>query len=85
MRVVPLPAQRGRMMLLSRLMQYRMAVLLTSCVLTGCGGMPKNEPAAPDFCATSQPIFVDKTDIFTDATAKAILKHNLTGRKLCGW
>jgi hypothetical protein len=84
MRVVPLPAQRGHMMLLSKLMRYRMAALLIGCVLTGCG-TTKSEPVAPDFCATSQPIFVDKTDIFTDATAKAILRHNLTGRKLCGW
>lgn len=40
---------------------------------------------APDFCATSQAIYVSKTDVISDTTARAILQHNLTGRKLCGW
>jgi hypothetical protein len=40
---------------------------------------------APDFCATAKPIYVSKNDIITDQTASAILAHNLTGRKLCGW
>jgi hypothetical protein len=40
---------------------------------------------APDFCATAQPIYISKNDIITDQTANAILAHNLTGRKLCGW
>jgi len=35
--------------------------------------------------ATAQPIYISKDDVFSDATAREILKHNLTGRKLCGW
>lgn len=40
---------------------------------------------APDFCATSKPIYISKHDQISDMTARAILEHNLTGRKLCGW
>jgi hypothetical protein len=41
--------------------------------------------AQPDFCATAQPIYISKKDVLVDATARDILQHNLTGRKLCGW
>lgn len=71
-----------------------MAVLLTSCVATGCGTttQPPLTPTqkaiaatAPDFCATAKPIYISKADTISDATARQILQHNLTGRKLCGW
>lgn len=40
---------------------------------------------APDFCATAMPIYINKGDVFADDTARQILAHNKTGRKLCGW
>lgn len=60
------------------------AALLISSSLTGCAIKPTS-PTEPDFCATAQPIYVSKDDVFSDVTAREILKHNLTGRKLCGW
>lgn len=57
--------------------------LLMSFGVTGCATTTK--PAAPDFCGTAAPIFVSKADVITDRTARRILEHNLTGRKLCGW
>lgn len=69
-----------------------LVMLLTSFAATGCGTCPTLTPVqqavaatAPDFCATAKPIYVSKSDVISDATAKEILAHNLTGRKLCGW
>lgn len=62
-----------------------LAVLLISCAVSGCETMMKNNPAAADFCATAKPIFVSRSDEISDATAREILTHNLTGQKLCGW
>lgn len=65
-----------------------MVALLLISSATGCAGLKKNDPpppAAPDFCATASPIYVEKIDQISDATAREILKHNMTGRKLCGW
>ncbi|WP_244123127.1 hypothetical protein [Burkholderia gladioli] len=36
-------------------------------------------------CAWTRPIYLDKTDVLSDATARAILEHNQTGAKNCGW
>ena len=38
-----------------------------------------------DYCTPWHPIFVSKKDVLTDATARAILAHDQTGAKLCGW
>ena len=70
--------------------------LLTSCAATGCATVKPTPPAptpvqiamastVPDFCATAKPIYISRNDVLTDQTAAAILAHNLTGRKLCGW
>lgn len=60
-----------------------LAALLTSCVATGCA--TTNPVVEPDYCATAKPIYISKTDVISDATAREILEHNLTGQKLCGW
>lgn len=60
-----------------------MVVLLMSCATSGCA--TKIEAVAPDFCATAKPIYISRTDVLTDATAREILEHNETGRNLCGW
>lgn len=36
-------------------------------------------------CEWNSPIFISKTDVLTKETADAILVHNLTGAKICGW
>lgn len=36
-------------------------------------------------CDWTHPIYVDKADVLSDDTAKAILAHNRSGAKVCGW
>lgn len=50
-------------------------ILLASCAGTG---------AAPD-CSAWRPILVHDEDRLTAETARVILAHNLTGRRICGW
>lgn len=70
-----------------------MALLQASCATTG-----PSEPAAtpePEVvtktrivdtgCDWNSPIYVDKTDVISDSTAKQILAHNKTGAAKCGW
>jgi type IV pilus biogenesis protein CpaD/CtpE len=59
-----------------------MAALLLTFGATGCA---TRTPAEPDFCATARPIYISKTDSISDATARQVLTHNLTGARLCGW
>jgi hypothetical protein len=56
-------------------MWIALAILLASCAGTG---------GATD-CATWRPILVHDEDALTPPTARAILAHNRTGRRLCGW
>jgi len=53
-----------------------LAILTASCAGTGGGS---------DACAPWRPILVAEADSLTPGTARAILAHNLTGRRLCGW
>lgn len=50
-------------------------ILLSGCAATG----PVNE------CVAWRPILIGAQDSLTPETARAILAHNLTGRRLCGW
>lgn len=54
-----------------------MALLLTSCA--GIGSVNNS------YCQVAKPILIDKDDQLTDQTARQILEHNRTGKKLCGW
>lgn len=70
----------------------RMAALLTSFAVIGCAAQPtqtrvEKEIAVskPGFCENALPIYVNEADVITDDTAKQILVHNKTGRKLCEW
>jgi hypothetical protein len=64
-------------------------VLLAGCAAT-CP-----PPAAPEVvtktrivdtsCDWVKPIYLDKTDVLSDATAKAILSHDQAGEKNCNW
>jgi hypothetical protein len=53
-----------------------LAILLPSCAGTGAGA---------DACGPWRPILVAARDGLTQETARAILAHNRTGRRLCGW
>lgn len=49
-------------------------ILLPSCAATGRVD-----------CAAWRPITVEQADVLTAETARSILAHNLTGRRICGW
>lgn len=36
-------------------------------------------------CDWAKPIYLDKSDVLSDATAKAILSYDQTGAKVCNW
>lgn len=38
-----------------------------------------------DMCGAWRPILISRDDALTPDTARAILAHNETGAKLCGW
>lgn len=48
--------------------------LLPSCAATGSAG-----------CEAWRPILIGAEDTLGAETARQILAHNLTGRRLCGW
>ncbi|MFW6851808.1 hypothetical protein [Burkholderia gladioli] len=78
-------------------MNCRTIGLVSSALLAlaGCRTCPTNEAAAPQIetrtkvvdtaCNWVKPIYLDKSDVLSDETARAILAHNQTGAKVCGW
>jgi hypothetical protein len=57
-------------------------ILLGSLILTsGCVTIGP----ATNFCSIAEPILISRQDVLTDGTARQILAHNETGRKLCEW
>lgn len=52
--------------------------LLSSCATNG-------RVIEGNACAWARPILVSRQDVLTDPTARQILVHNETGRRLCGW
>lgn len=52
-----------------------LTILAASCSVVGNG----------DFCRVSEPILISEDDDLTVETAQAILIHNETGGRLCGW
>lgn len=57
------------------LMLLGLLTLLPSCGATG----PASE------CAAWRPILIGEGDTLSTETARGILAHNLTGRRICGW
>lgn len=53
-----------------------LAMLTASCAGTGGGA---------EACGPWRPVLVADGDRLTEATSRAILAHNRTGRRLCGW
>ncbi len=72
-----------------------LAVLSSSCATDGPATKPPAAPCEPQIvtktrivdtsCDWTRPIYVSKTDVLSDDTARAILAHNLAGSKNCGW
>jgi len=57
-----------------------LTMLALATLLSGCAGS-----GAADYCAPWRPIRVAAEDVLGEATARDVLAHNLTGRRLCGW
>ena len=55
-------------------------LIVALMLLTACGATGKGSE-----CVAWRPILISPSDQFTDQTARAILAHNLTGQRLCGW
>ncbi|RVT90706.1 hypothetical protein EOD42_23175 [Rhodovarius crocodyli] len=58
---------------------WRGTWLASLILLSGCG-----VTGAVD-CSAWRPILVGRDDVLTRETAAAILAHDETGRRLCGW
>lgn len=73
-----------------------LAPLLMSCATSGASNPPLAD-CTPETkvvtqtkivdtsCDWAEPIYVSKTDVLSDATAKQILAHNKAGAAKCGW
>lgn len=62
--------------------------LLAGCAAPACP--PPPEPVTKTrivdtACDWVKPIYLDKSDVLSDATAKAILAHDQAGEKACNW
>lgn len=55
--------------------------LASLLLLSGCG----TSGGGTDPCLPWAPIYVSRADVMSDGTARAILAHNETGARLCGW
>lgn len=75
-------------------MNCKAGLSLSLLVLAGCAATCP-PMAAPEVvtktrivdttCDWVKPIYLDKTDVLSDATAKAILAHDQAGAKACNW
>lgn len=54
-------------------------ILALSWLVTGCAHR------GTEGCEAWRPILRSQEDVLSVETARAILAHNLTGRRLCGW
>lgn len=54
-----------------------MLLLMSSCA--------PSLPATDSFCVLAHPIYLNQKDSLTVDTSRAILSHDVTGTRLCGW
>ena len=54
-------------------------LILTLCAACATDG------GVPSVCAPWRPVLVGEGDSLTRPTAEAVLAHNETGARLCGW
>lgn len=71
-------------------MLLMLCLTLTACCTTSGASKPDPEVVVQTrvvdtACDWTKPIYVDKADVLTEDTAKAILAHNRAGAKVCGW
>lgn len=56
------------------------------CATNGVVTDPRVETRIVDTaCDWTAPIMVSKHDVLTEGTAQAILSHNRSGARVCGW
>ena len=61
-------------------------LILIGALTLACGGCAAPQTrTVTDYCTPWRPIYISKQDVLTDPTARAILQHDETGAKLCGW
>ena len=63
-------------------MRLTATLLVLLIPLASCAG---SGPAQTDPCGPWRPILIGSGDTLTRPTAEAVLSHNLTGSRLCGW
>ncbi|WP_244120846.1 hypothetical protein [Burkholderia gladioli] len=74
-------------------MSWRTIGLASSLLLAACHTAPTVAPPVVETrtkvidtaCNWTKPIYLDKSDVLSDATARAVLAHNQAGAKECGW
>jgi hypothetical protein len=66
---------------------FRQILLLLAMIsVTSCAENGRAQPAVADtFCQIAQPIYMDPADKLAGATWLAIVNHDETGERLCGW
>jgi hypothetical protein len=64
------------MRLTAKLFASLTALLVTACAPTG--------PVTSGGCEWARPVYVSRSDVLTDGTARQILTHNETWRRVCG-
>ena len=55
---------------------------MTLILLSGCA---TNGVVTDTGCLVFKPIYVSQSDELTEGTARQVLRHNETGRVVCGW
>jgi hypothetical protein len=60
-------------------------MLLTILLLGACATNGRVIETGTTGCEWARPIFISRHDVLTDPTARQILAHNETGRRLCSW
>ena len=64
-------------------MLFPLATLALALLLNGCATSGRATEGSD--CAWARPILVSRDDVLSDLTARQILAHNETGRRVCGW
>lgn len=59
----------------------RLTLLALLSGASGCNLIGRADSA----CLVFKPIYVSPQDVLTDATIAAVLGHDETGKRLCGW
>jgi len=60
------------------MLRFLLPLALMATLLSACA-----TPGADSYCALASPIYVDKTDVFSDETARQILSVNEKWASLC--